>query len=152
MLENPDLGTDGPATARRTYRLAEFRGNIVARQACEPLEALHERGQLTDAQYEAGRMLRTYLAGSWPASRCTTRWGVASDAGDLDDDDAPHDETEAWHQREEFHARWREAEALMGARCWVWVRPVLEGGWPGSQFRADIVREGLGVLARAWRL
>ena len=149
-----DLGADGPATLSRLYRVATIPGTrrVVARQVCEPLETLHERGVITDAQYEAGRRLRTYLAGSWPAERCTARWNAASDPSEYDEDEGAQDEDAKWQQRAEFHALWRQAERLMGAACWAWVRPVLEGTHPGSLFRGDVFRAGLSVLVREWRI
>lgn len=154
MTDGPDLGADGPATVARVYRVATIPGThrVVARQACEPLEAMHERGQITDAQYEAGRRLRVYLSGSWPATRVTARWNVASDPSEYDDDDCEQDETAAWHQRAEFHDRWREAERLVGRVAWAWLRPVLDGYHPGSQCRVDLIRAALAVLAREWRI
>lgn len=154
MTDAPDLGADGPATLARIYRVATIPGTrrVTARQACEPLEALHEAGQLTDAQYEAGRRLRVFLAASWPADRVTARWGCASDPGDLDDDGEARTEAEEWQHRAECHERWRAAERAMGAPCWAWVRPLCEGARPGSLFRADVVRAGLSALVREWRI
>jgi hypothetical protein len=148
----PDLGANGPAALVRLVRDAEFRGNVVARQVCEPLEELYERGQLTAAQLHAGQRLRHALTGSWPEARVSMRWGYVSDASEYDDDGEPVSEEEAWARRGEAHALWRAAEASIGRECWPWVQGVCRGFRLGSQGRGDLVRRGLDVLVREWKL
>lgn len=148
----PDLGADGPAALRRTVREATFGGRIVARQVCEPLEEMHDAGQLTDAQLRAGQRLRAALAGSWPQPRVSARWDGHSDASDLDEATGGLDDEEVWQHRADLHALWRAAERLCGRECWPWVRGVCEGYRLGSLGRADLVRRGLDVLAVEWRI
>lgn len=147
-----DLGATGHAAIARLTRETEFRGRVVARQVCEPLEAMLEGGLLTSGQYEAGRRLRAALGGSWPRQTVCMRWGYASDASDLDDEGDPIPEDEAWMRRAEHHATWRAAERLIGPECWPWVSGLCRGYWLGSRGRADLVRRGLGVLVKEWRL
>ena len=152
MNDIPDLGADGPAALARMTRDAVFRGNVVARQVCGPLEELHEAGQITSAQFEAGRRLRDALTGSWPQARVSMRWGYVSDASALDDDGEPLTEEDAWERSKARHALWRGAEALIGRECWPVVRAVCEGYRFGSQGRPDLLRRGLGVLVKEWKL
>ena len=152
MNDAPDLGPDGPAALARMTRDATFRGNVVARQVCGPLEELHEAGQITSAQYEAGRRLRDALTGSWWQPRVSMRWTYASDASALDDDGEPLTEEEAWQRSTARHALWRGAEAAMDRECWPVVRAVCEGYRLGRLGRADLLRRGLGVLVKEWRL
>lgn len=154
MTHNPpDLGADGPAALARMTSEAVFRGNVVAREvASEPLEELRAVGQITEAQYAAGRRLRAALTGSWPAARVSMRWGCVSDTSDLDDDGESVTEDEAWARRAQHHETWRAAERLMGRECWPVVRAICEGYRFGSQGRPDLLRKGLGVLAKEWRL
>lgn len=151
--DRPDLGADGPAALARYTREATLRGRIVAREVCaEPLEELHAAGQLTDAQYEAGRRLRAALTGSWPQPRISTRWGYTSDASDLDNDGEPVTDEEAWERRTRHHETWRQAERIIGRECWPVVEAVCRGYRFGSQGRPDLLRRGLSVMVAEWRL
>jgi hypothetical protein len=145
-MSEHDLGADGPAALARLTRDAVFRGNVVARQVCEPLEEALERGQLTQAQYEAGRRLRAFLAASWPEDRVTARPLYASAPGDWDSEDHEYDEAMQWQRMGEAHANWRRAETLVGAEAWPWVRGICRGG----AGRMDLVRRGLSALAAEW--
>ena len=152
MKHIPDLGPDGPAALARLVRETEFRGRVVARQVCGPLEELLEAGQITGAQYEAGRRLRDALIGSWPQPRVTMRWGYTSDASALDDEGEPLSEDEAWQRQTARHALWTGAQAAMDRECWPVVRAVCEGYRLGSQGRPDLLRRGLGVLVALWKV
>lgn len=154
--DSPDLGPDGPAALARYVLDTEYavRGHvrIVARQVLQPLEEMHAKGELTDAQLRAGQRVRAALAQSWPQERVSMRWGYVSDSSDLDDDGEPLSEEEAWQRRAEAHATWRQAERVCGPECWPWVRGLAEGARLGSLGRADLVRRGLSALVREWRL
>ena len=143
-----DLGADGPAALRRTVRDAEFRGSIVARQVCEPIEAMHEAGQISDAQCVALIRLRSALAGSWPRSCVTARWLGLASPSDLDEEGDPQSDEDEWMRRKNAHALWRSAERLLGPD-WPWVRAVCEGS---ERARLDAVRRGAQVLVKEWGL
>lgn len=143
-----DLGADGPAALARTVRDAEFRGSIVARQVCEPIEALHEAGQITDAQCDALRRLRSALTHSWPRSCVTARWLGLASPSDLDEEGEPQSEEDEWQRRKDAHALWRAAERLLGPD-WPWVRALCEGS---ERVRLDAVRRGSQRLVVEWRL
>jgi hypothetical protein len=146
-----DLGPDGPAAMQRTVRDATFRGNIVGRQVCEPLEEMHEAGNLSDAQYEALRRLRSALTGSWPRQCVTARWMGMATPSDLDEDGEPESDEDEWQRRADRHALWRAAERLLGAD-WPWCKGVCEGYRLGSLGRLDAVQRGAQMLVKEWRL
>ena len=148
----PDLGADGPAARARLTRDAVFRGRAIGRQVCEPIEAMHHAGQITDAQYEAARRVRAALAGSWPEPRVSTRWNTHTSVSDLDEATDGLTDEEVWEHRARLHRLWRASERICGPECWPWVSGVCRGYWLGSQGRVDLVRRGLDLLAREWRL
>lgn len=146
-----DLGPDGPAALRRTVRDASFRGNVVARQVCEPLEELHEAGKLTDPQFAALLRLRSALTGSWPRGCVTARWLGMATPSDLDEEGEAESDEDEWQRRADRHALWRGAERLLGAD-WPWVRGICDGYRLGSLGRLDAVQRGAQRLAVEWRL
>lgn len=153
-MDEIDLGADGPAALARHRFDAVIPGTrkIVARQvASEPLDHYAATNALSEAQYEAGKRLRTLLATTWPASRCTVPAHYMSDGSDLDEEDEEADEDARWEARDRAWKAVQEAERECGAD-WPTVRAVCEGYWLGrALLNLPALRRGLDRLADLWR-
>lgn len=154
MTDTADLGADGPAaTARYTFdAVIPGTRRVVARAvASEPLDCYAAAGLITEAQYDAGKRLRTILASTWPAPRCTAPGRYVTAGSELDEEDDDATEDDRWASRARAWTERVRAQGVIGRHDWQVVRTVCEGGRLG---RADLVRylrRGLDRLAEEWR-